>query len=189
VRNRAYVAALASAVRRRTMRLSQLGESKRGQQYQSILPSVPTSAAVWQVANQAVLSDGQVARPRCAPSPRGHEPPSSTSTDMSAIGHRHHLLFGRMLVSALDLSASAQSGAQPENAADTAPLTLAEASGLATLAPAGPALGCADGHLGRGRSAARREQGILLGGISRRTSEVGRDSRSRPRSKCPYQTR
>jgi hypothetical protein len=36
-----------------------------------------------QVADQAVLSDGQVARPRCAPIPGGHEPPSSTSTDVA----------------------------------------------------------------------------------------------------------
>jgi hypothetical protein len=65
------------------------------------------------VADQAVLSDGQVARPRCAPSPGGHEPPSSTSTDgrassasvLSAFGHEYELSRRRRALEQLVRSA------------------------------------------------------------------------------------
>jgi hypothetical protein len=40
------------------------GESKRGQQYQSIVPSVPTRRDGVQIADQAVLGDRQIALPR-----------------------------------------------------------------------------------------------------------------------------
>src|SRR6266508_2974931 len=83
-----------------------LGESKRGQQYQSIVPSVPTSVTVCRSpigpCSAMGSGDGQVARPRCPPSRSGHDLPSSTRTNSErhqrasvGLGHEHELPLRR----------------------------------------------------------------------------------------------
>src|SRR6266571_1393231 len=65
--------------RRRAHVALQMRELLLGQ----VLAPVDAMICSGPVADQAVLGDGQVARPRCQPNSTGHYTPSSTSTDVT----------------------------------------------------------------------------------------------------------